>query len=195
MLENKKVLTVLCIIFPIVTISCTTSILSVSKLTTQQRRQITTQLIQGSYEDIFAATMTVLQDRNCVIKKTDMNTGLIFAKEEVGSETPAVEKAANVAVGILGAMGATIMGFDIESRSTDDVTLVEIGCVVSKIDDTASQLRVNTQESTLTIEETGTLWNKEKEYKLRTQPIYAAAYYRKLFNEITVEVKRREAIN
>jgi len=87
------------------------------------------------------------------------------------------------------------MGFDIESTATDDVTLVEIGCVVGKIDDTASQLRVNTQESTLTIEETGTLWNKEKEYKLRTQPIYDAAYYRKLFNEIRVEVKRREAIN
>ena len=85
------------------------------------------------------------------------------------------------------------MGFDIESTATDDVTLVEIGCVVGKIDDTASQLRVNTQESTLTIEETGTLFKSDKEYKLKTKPIYDEAYYRKLFNEITVEVKRRQA--
>ena len=81
-----------------VSVNCKTS----DQLTTEQRRQITTQLIQGSYEDIFAATMTVLQDRNCVLKKTDMKTGLIFAKEEVGSETPAVEKAGNLIAGVIG---------------------------------------------------------------------------------------------
>jgi len=191
MFRNKKVLLMFSIILTMVSVNCRTSV----QLTTQQKRQITTQLIQGSYEDIFAATLTVLQDRNCVIKKTDMNTGLIFAKEEVGSETPAVEKAVNLVAGVLGALGKTTMGFDIESNTTDDVTLVEIGCVVSKIDDTASQLRINTQESTLTIEETGTLLKKDKEYKLKTKPIYDEAYYRKLFTEIAVEVKRREAIN
>ncbi len=136
MLENKKVLTVLCIIFPIVTISCTTSILSVSKLTTQQRRQITTQLIQGSYEDIYRATMAVLQDRNCVVKKTNMKTGLIFAKEESG------EVGGDVLMLIGGLFG--------ETTTTDDVRVLEIGCVLTKVDDTASQLRINIQESTLT---------------------------------------------
>ncbi len=191
MFTNKKVLLMFCIILTLASVNCKTSV----QLTTPQKRQITTQLIQGSYEDIFSATLTVLQDRNCVIKKTDKTTGLIFAKEEVGSETSAVEKAGNLVAGVLCAIGATIMGFDIESTTTDDVTLVEIGCVVSKIDDTASQLRVNIQESTLTIEETGTLLKKDKEYKLKTKPIYDEAYYRKLFNEIKIEVKRREAIN
>jgi len=173
----------------------------VSKLTTQQRRQITTQLIQGSYEDIFAATMTVLQDRNCVLKKTDMKTGLIFAKEESGSGSPMGEVAEEVLMLIGGLFG--------EATTTDDLRVLEIGCLLSKVDDTASQLRINIQESTLTIKETrgsdkdSVLENaiaivfteSDKEYELKTKPIYDMQYYRKLFTEIAVEVKRREAIN
>ena len=196
MLGNRKCLMVFCIIFSIVTVSCTTvSIQSVSKLTTQQRRQITTQLIQGSYEDIYRATMTVLQDRNCVVKKTNMKTGLIFAKEESG------EVGGDVLMLIGGLFG--------ETTTTDDVRVLEIGCVLTKVDDTASQLRINIQESTLTIKETrgsdkdSVLENaiaivfteSDKEYELKTKPIYDMQYYRKLFTEIAVEVKRREAIN
>ena len=98
MFRNKKVLLMFCIILTLASVNCKTSV----QLTTPQKRQITTQLIQGSYEDIFSATLTVLQDRSCVIKKTDKTTGLIFAKEEVGSETPAVEKAGNLIAGVIG---------------------------------------------------------------------------------------------
>lgn len=190
MFRNKKVLLMFCIILTMVSVNCRTSV----QLTTQQKRQITTQLVQGSYENIFAATLTVLQDRNCVIKKTDKTTGLIFAKEEVGSGSPAGEAAEEIAM-IVGTI-AQWFGADEGWTTTDDVTTVEVGCVLSKVDSTASQLRINTQESTLIIEESrGLLLTKHKEYKLKTQPIYDEAYYRKLFNEITVEVKRREAIN
>lgn len=190
MFRNKKVLLMFCIILTLASVNCKTSV----QLTTPQKRQITTQLIQGSYEDIFSATLTVLQDRNCVIKKTDKTTGLIFAKEEVSSGSPAGEAAEEIAM-ITGTI-ARWFGADEGWTTTDDVTVVEIGCVLSKIDSTASQLRINTQESTLIIEESrGIFFTKDKEYKLKTQPIYDEAYYRKLFTEITVEVKRREAIN
>ncbi len=190
MFKNKTVLLIFCIHLIMVGVNCKTSV----QLTTQQKRQLTTQLIQGSYEDVFSATLTVLQDRNCVIKKTDKATGLIFAKEEVGSGSPGGEAAEEIVM-IAGTI-AQWFGADEGATTTDDVTTVEIGCVLSKIDSTASQLRINTQEYTLKIEERrGLLLTKHQEYKLKTKPIYDEAYYRKLFNEIKVEVKRREAIN
>ena len=190
MFRNKKVILMFCIILTLASVNCKTSV----QLTTPQKRQITTQLIQGSYEDIFSATLTVLQDRNCVIKKTDRTTGLIFAKEEAGSGSPAGEALEEVAM-IVGTI-AQWFGADEGWTTTDDVTTVEVGCVLSKVDSTASQLRINTQESTLKIEESRGLFLKQhKEYKLKTKPIYDEAYYRKLFTEIAVEVKRREAIN
>ena len=200
MFRNKKVLLMSCIILTMAGVNCSSEAMfgvrryKPVQLTTPQKRQITTQLIQGSYEDIFSATLTVLQDRNCVIKKTDKTTGLIFAKEEVSSGSPAGEALEEVAM-----IAQWFLGLDEDEviPTTDEVTTVKIGCILSKVDSTASQLRINTQEFTLKIKESrrGLLLTKHKEYILTTKPIYDEAYYRKLFTEITVEVKRREAIN
>lgn len=49
------------------------------QLSQMQIRQLTTKMIEGSYENVFRATMAVLQDQGYIIKNTDMNSGLIVA--------------------------------------------------------------------------------------------------------------------
>ena len=52
---------------------------SAINLSPMQKRQITTRQIEGSYENVYRATMTVLQDQEYIIKNTDMASGLIVA--------------------------------------------------------------------------------------------------------------------
>ena len=63
-------------------------------------------------------------------------------------------------------------------------TLIEISCMVNKINDTSSDLRVNIQE---------TQYNQFGG-KVNIKQIYDEKLYQNLFNEILTEVKRREAI-
>ena len=50
-----------------------------ANLSPMQKRQITTHQIEGSYENVYRAAMTVLQDQGYVVKNTDMASGLIVA--------------------------------------------------------------------------------------------------------------------
>lgn len=52
---------------------------SSANLSPMQKRQITTHQIEGSYENVYRAAMTVLQDQGYVVKNTDMASGLIVA--------------------------------------------------------------------------------------------------------------------
>ena len=142
------------------------------QLSPMQVRQITTRLIEGSYENIFRATLTVLQDQGYVIKNTDMNSGLI-----VGN----VDRAAD---GGSQFVQALFLGY-----VSDKGTEVEASCMVNKINDTSSEVRINIQEVKYG---QASKWSGTS--KQNSKQIYDEKIYQELFNQITVEVKRREAM-
>ena len=130
-----------------------------TKLSPMQKRQMTTKLIEGSYEDIYRATMTVLQDQDYVIENTDMNTGLIVARVRREKRS-----------GIIRA-------------NPDKLTEIEITSVVNKLNDTNSEVRLSILETVY-----------DKSSKRDAKQVYDPRVYQNFFNEIIVEVKRREAM-
>jgi len=138
------------------------------QLSQMQIRQLTTKMIDGNYENVFRATMTILQDQGYVIKNTDMNSGLIVAN--VDRETSGGSQFAQ----------ALFLG-----KITDKNTVVEVSATINKLNDKTQELRLNIQETNYT---GGGGKNNIKQ-------IHDEKVYQKLFNDITLEVKRREAIN
>jgi coproporphyrinogen III oxidase len=138
-----------------------------SQLSPMQFRQISTRPIEGSYENIFRATMTILQDNSYIIKQTDMEAGLIMS--EVNREASG---------------GSQFMQALFTGEVFDKGTVVEASAVVSKISETTSEVRITIQE---------------KKYSSRggttsVKQLENAEIYKKLFDQIVVEVKRREAM-
>ncbi|MCK4303409.1 MAG: hypothetical protein KAY24_04160 [Candidatus Eisenbacteria sp.] len=148
---------------------CTTA----PKLTTMQIRQLTVRQVEGSYENTYRATMTVLQDNGYVIKNTDMDSGLI-----VGT----IDKEASG--------GSQFMQALFSGHVADKGRVYEASCMVGKLSDSASEVRINIQETTYGESSAFSGTSKQKARQIYDPEIYAA-----LFNAITVEVKRREAIN
>ena len=130
-----------------------------TKLSPMQKRQTTTKLIEGSYEDIYRATMTVLQDQDYVIENTDMETGLIVARVRRGKK---------------------LLLFGI---ADDKLREIEITCVVNILNDTNSEVRLSILETTY-----------DQSSKKDAKQIYDPKVYQNFFNQIIVEVKRREAM-
>lgn len=137
------------------------------QLSPMQRRQITTRLIEGEYENTYRATLTVLQDQGYVIKNTDMNSGLIVAT--VDRET---SKTSQFFQALL------------TKKVYNKGTLIEISVMVNKISKLQTEARMNIQETTYSA------------YggKRKIKQIWDLNIYKKMFDEIVVEVKRREAI-
>ena len=138
------------------------------KMSPMQLRQITTRTIQGGYENVFKATMTVLQDNFYIIKQTDMEAGLIVA--EVNREASGWSQ-------FLQALGS-------EGEISNKGTVVEASAVVGKLSETTSEVRITIQEKTYS--STGKT--------TRVKQLKDSEVYRSLFNDITIEVKRREAL-
>lgn len=138
------------------------------QLSQMQIRQITTKMIEGSYDDVYRATMTILQDQGYVIKNTDMNSGLIVAN--IDRETSGGSQFAQ----------ALFLG-----SITDKNTVIEVSATVNNLNDTNQELRLNIQETNYT----------GSGGKNSIDQIYDEKVYQDLFNEITLEVKRREAMN
>lgn len=138
------------------------------QLSQMQIRQLTTRMIEGSYEDIYRATMTILQDQGYVIKNTDMNSGLIVA--DIDRETSGTSQF----------MQALFVG-----NVYDKNTVIEVSATVNKLSEDAQELRINIQETNYSARGT----------KQNINQIYDDDIYQKLFNDITLEVKRREAMN
>ncbi len=134
------------------------------QLSPMQKRQTTTKLVEGFYEDIYRATMTVLQDQDYVIENTDMETGLIVAKVRRAKEE-----------------GIPLFG--IQPIADDKLTEIEITCVVNILNDTNSEVRLSILETTY-----------DKSSKKDARQIYDPIVYQNFFNQIIVEVKRREAM-
>jgi len=136
-------------------------------LSPMQARNITTKYIEGSYENIYRACITVFQDQGYIIKNTDMNTGLIVAN--VDREASKNSQFWQV----------FWMGY-IYNKGTE----IEVSSMINKINETSSNVRISIQET------------QYSGYggKTRIKQIYDEGLYRNLFNEIITEVKRREAM-
>jgi len=133
-----------------------------------QMRQITTRNFDGNYENVFRATMTVLQDNGYIIKNTDMASGLIIAN--IDKET---------------SKGSQFWQAVWAGYVWNKGTQVEASATVGKLNDAQSEIRMIIQEVNYG------QYNNKNAIKTITDPkIYDA-----LLNDIYIEVKRREAIN
>ncbi|NQT90474.1 MAG: hypothetical protein HQ558_04390 [Candidatus Omnitrophica bacterium] len=137
------------------------------KLSSMQVRQITTKDINGSYENIYRATMTVLQDEGYIIKNTDMDSGLIVA--DIDRETSRTTQFLQQMAG---------------AKTWDKGTQIQISAMVNKINDDLSKLRINIQE--INYNQHG---GKSRITQIREEKVYYD-----LFNTIITEVRRREAM-
>lgn len=137
------------------------------QLSPMQLRQLTTRVIESTYDHVFRATMTVLQDNGYVIKNTDMNSGLIVA--HIDRETSG---------------GSQFMQSLFLGKVKDKNTIIEFSATVNKLNEQSQELRISLQETNYT----------ESGGKNEINQITDDKTYQKLFNDITVEVKRREAM-
>lgn len=132
-----------------------------------QKRQITTKQIDGGYENVYRATMTVLQDQGYVLKNTDMNSGLIVASiDREASKTSQFWQA--------------FLAGDILNKGT----VIEATVAVGKINERLQEIRVTLQE---------TRYNRHGG-KEDIKSVLDPKIYDELANQIRVEVKRREAL-
>jgi len=155
---------------------CTVLILGCAagpKLSPMQIRQITTKMMTGSYENVYRSCLTVFQDQGYIIKQTDMDAGLIVAN--VDRATSGGSQLAQ----------ALFLGY-VANKGTE----VEVSCMVNKLSETNSEVRINIQEVNYG---QSSVWSGTSKQKSKT--IYDTKLYNNLFNQIQVEVKRREAIN
>ena len=150
-------------------INCATT----PQISSMQARQITTRMLNGSYENVFRATLTVLQDQGYVIKNTDMNSGLIVARADKST-----------------AGGSQFMQALFVGYVYDKGTEIEVSCMVNKINDGSQELRINIIEAKVG---QSSAWSGSSKQDVKT--IYDEKIFQELFNQITVEVKRREALN
>lgn len=142
------------------------------QLSPMQIRQLTTKEIEGSYENVFKATLTILQDQGYIVKNTDMDSGLIVAH---------VDRATSG--------GSRFMQALFVGHVSDKGTMIEASCMVNKINDTLQGLRINIQETNYG---DSSKWSGTGTQNVKR--IYDVEVYQNLFNQILVEVKRREAL-
>lgn len=158
------ILTVLSII-----IGCTTA----PQLTPMQKREITTIMINGNYDNTYRATLTVLQDQGYIVKNTDMATGLINAiidRETAGGDQ---------------FVQALFLGYVANKGSEIDASFM-----INKMSDSQTEVRLNLQESKY-----GQSSSWSSSGKTNVKQIFDPVIFSNLFNAIKVEVARRQAIN
>lgn len=155
------------IILTVVSLFSISGCATAPKISPMQIRQITTKQIDGDYENIYRAALTVLQDQGYIIKNTDMNSGLIVAN--VDRET---------------SQGSQFWQAFWVGYVYDKGTSVELSVMVNKLSESASEIRINIQEINYT----------QFGGKNAIKQIYDEKLYSNLFNTIVTEVKRREAM-
>jgi hypothetical protein len=142
------------------------------KLSPMQIREITTKMFDCDYENVYRATITVLQDQGYVIKNTDMNSGLILAS---------VDRKAKTGNQVLEAL---FLGF-IANKGTE----IEVSCIVNKLSDSATEIRPNIQEVKYGQSSIFSGTSKQD-----SKQIYDPEVYKSIFDQISVEIERRKAI-
>src|SRR5690606_3770582 len=127
----------------------------------------TTKQIDGGYENVYRAAMTVLQDQGYIIKDTDMASGLVVATiDREASKTSQFWQ-------------AFLVG-DILNKGT----VIEATLTVGKINDRLQEMRITLQE---------TRYNR-RGGKEDIKTVWDSRIYDEFANQIRVEVKRREAL-
>lgn len=161
----KKLLTNTCI-FLVLTLlfGCSAG----PQLSQMQKRQLTTKMIEGSFENVFRASMTIFQDQGYIIKNTDMNSGLLVAYMD--KETAA---------------GSQFLQAFFLGQVTDKNTVIEVTATISKLSEKSQEIRLIIQETNFS----------GSGGKNDIETILDQEVYQNMFNEITLEVKRREAMN
>lgn len=161
---KRPVLTVVFVLGLSLLLGCAASM---PELSPMQKRQLTTRLIEATYDNVFKSTMTVLQDNEYIIKNTDMNSGLIVAS--INKETSG---------------GSQFMQAFFLGRVDDKNTRIEVSATVNKLNESSQELRIMIQET-----------NEGQSGLNSVKQILEPELYQKLFNDITLEVKRKEAMN
>ncbi len=167
--QMYRITMIILVLFAIIFVGCAAR----PKLSPIQIRQITTKLINGTYEETYRSALTVLQDQGYIIKNTDMESGLIMAQ---------VDRATS---GGSQFVQALFSGY-VSAKGTD----IEVRCVVNKLSNTNTEIRVNIQETKYG---QSSFWGGTSKQKVKQ--IYGSELFRNLFFEIEREVKRRQAIN
>lgn len=142
------------------------------KLSPMQIRQITTRMFDSDYETVYRAALTVIQDQGYIIKNTDMASGLILAGIDKESST-----------------GKQLFQALMFGYIADKGTEFELSCMVNKLSENSTEIRLNIQKTKY-----GQFSALSGVSKTQTEQIYDADLFNKLFNEIALEVKRREAL-
>jgi hypothetical protein len=159
----KRILLGVLLVFLLV--GCATTPTPISPM---QMRQFTTRNFEGAYENVFRATMTILQDQGYMIKNTDMSSGLIVA--QIDKETSG---------------GSQFMQVLWAGYIWDKGTVIETSVTVNKLNEEQSEIRMTIQEVNYG------QYNNKNAIKTITDP----KVYDVILNEVFIEVKRREAIN
>lgn len=138
------------------------------ELTPHQRRMLTTRTFDANQDMVFRSVMTILQDHQYVIKTSDLKTGLITA--EVSKNT-----------------GAFVQVMALTFRTADYISSVqvELSAVVSPLSDQNTEVRINIQEKQF----------NNKGNLAASKQVLEPAVLETLFNDIRVEIQRKQALN
>jgi len=159
------------------TSACQTYTPSGAALSPMQKRAMTTKLIDGSYEDTYRAVMTVMQDQDYGIRETDIASGLIVA------DVQRPHRATRESASSLGDVVEILSGATVTEGSG-----FELSCIVNPISDTATEIRLTLHVTTFGSPNTNGVRRE------RSEQIYDPEVFREFFNQIDIEVKRRQAI-
>ena len=151
--------------------SCTT----VPKLSPQQRRALQVRHFESSYNNVFRAFKTVLQDEGYIIKNQDMQGGLIVAQ--------ASKKASHGFWTYLGAVGA---GLSSNSQQYDYQTGTNFEVSVN-----LEEIRKNYVQSRVIIQKTDTY----KRSGSQGDEVINTEVYKNIYSKVRVEIARRKAQN
>jgi hypothetical protein len=143
-------------------------------LTPEQKKDMTSKLFECPYENVYRATLTVLQDQGYIIKNTDMDSGLIRAASSERSNN--LER----------------FWQDLLSSQVRNQTIVEADCMVNKINDNSAEVRINLQETWLG--QTSSNSKNPKEEIKNVDQIFNPQVYQKFFDEISKEITKRATI-
>jgi hypothetical protein len=159
-----RTISFLCLTVVILCVGCATE---ETPLSPMQKRQITTKQVEGSYENVYRAAMTVSQDQGYIVKNTDMDSGLIVAS--IDRET---------------SKSSQFWQEFWVGEVYDKGTFIELTLTVGKINEALQEMRMTLQEARY----------DQRGGKTDIKQILDPKIYQELANQITVEVKRREAL-
>lgn len=136
-------------------------------LSPMQKRQLTSRSYTVSKNNAFQAVLTVLQDQEYIIEKAESQNGLIMAT---------VTKS--------GGLGARFLAASLTGEFEDSSNKYILTAIISPLPQGKQQVRMTIEHRY--INTTGGTASSKR--------IYDATVYQTLFNDITVEIKRRAAM-